>query len=96
LLYADVVAEILRDCFAQTAGAEPEVLAYHFTQGGMTDSAVEWWGKAGDQALRRSAFQVQHPDFVVAADERTGSCRRPEPGVTLSVVFDPTNFRPQK
>ena len=28
-----------------------------FTQAGMTDAAIEWWGKAGDQALRRSAFQ---------------------------------------
>ena len=51
------VAEILRDRFADTAAAEPEVLAHHFTQAGMTDAAIEWWGKAGDQALRRSAFQ---------------------------------------
>ena len=51
------VAEILRDRFADTAAAEPEALAYHFTQAGMTDAAIEWWGKAGDQALRRSAFQ---------------------------------------
>ncbi len=51
------VAEILRDRFADTAVAEPEALAYHFTQAGMTNAAIEWWGKAGDQALRRSAFQ---------------------------------------
>ena len=51
------VAEILRDRFADTAAAEPEALAHHFTQAGMTDAAIEWWGKAGDQALRRSAFQ---------------------------------------
>jgi predicted ATPase len=51
------VAEILRDRFAATAAAEPEALAYHFTQASMTDAAIEWWGKAGDQALRRSAFQ---------------------------------------
>ena len=51
------VAEILRDRFADTAAAEPEALAYHFTQAGLTDAAIEWWGKAGDQALRRSAFQ---------------------------------------
>ena len=50
------VAETLRDRFADNA-AEPEVLAHHFTQAGMTDPAIEWWGKAGDQALRRSAFQ---------------------------------------
>jgi predicted ATPase len=47
----------LRDRFAETGGAEPEALAHHFTQAGMTDAAIEWWGKAGDQALRRSAFQ---------------------------------------
>ena len=51
------VAEILRDRFADMAAAEPEALAYHFTQAGLTDAAIEWWGKAGDQALRRSAFQ---------------------------------------
>jgi predicted ATPase len=33
------------------------LLAHHFTQAGLTDAATEWWGKAGDQALRRSAFQ---------------------------------------
>ena len=51
------VAETLRDRFADKAEAEPEVLAHHFTQAGLTDAAIEWWGKAGDQALRRSAFQ---------------------------------------
>jgi tetratricopeptide (TPR) repeat protein len=51
------VAEILRDRFGATAAAEPEALGYHFTQAGLTDAAIEWWGKAGDQALRRSAFQ---------------------------------------
>jgi class 3 adenylate cyclase/tetratricopeptide (TPR) repeat protein len=49
------VAEILRDHFADTS--EPEVLGHHFMQAGLTDAAIEWWGKAGDQALRRSAFQ---------------------------------------
>jgi class 3 adenylate cyclase len=51
------VAETLRDHFAEIAEAEPEVLAHHFTQAGLTEAAIEWWGKAGDQALRRSAFQ---------------------------------------
>jgi class 3 adenylate cyclase/predicted ATPase len=50
-------AEILRDRFADISAAEPEALAHHFTQAGLNDAAIEWWGKAGDQALRRSAFQ---------------------------------------
>ena len=49
-------AELLRDN-PDRATAEPEVIAHHFAQGGLDDLAVEWWGKAGDQALRRSAFQ---------------------------------------
>jgi predicted ATPase len=39
------------------ANAEPEAIAHHFTKAGLDDLAIEWWGKAGDQALRRSAFQ---------------------------------------
>src|SRR5208282_2284353 len=39
------------------AEAEPEAIAHHFTEAGLDDLAIEWWGKAGDQALRRSAFQ---------------------------------------
>src|SRR5271168_4403464 len=35
---------------------EAEALAHHFTQAGQTELAIEWWGNAGDQALRRSAF----------------------------------------
>src|SRR5271166_5683089 len=45
-------AEALRE-----ANAEPEAIAHHFTEAGLDDLAIEWWGKAGDQALRRSAFQ---------------------------------------
>ena len=68
------VAEILRDRFAVTASAEPEALAYHFTQAGMTDAAIEWWGKAGDQALRRSAFQeaISHLGKAIEMADKTG------------------------
>src|SRR6185437_1087369 len=45
------------DQFVDTAAAEPEVLAHHFTQANLVDNAIEWWGKAGEQALARSAFQ---------------------------------------
>ena len=41
----------------ERAAAAPEVIAHHFTEAGLDDLAIEWWGRAGDQALRRSAFQ---------------------------------------
>jgi len=68
------VAETLRDRFADTAVAEPEALAHHFTQAGMTDDAIEWWGKAGDQALRRSAFQeaIAHLGKAIAMADKSG------------------------
>ena len=48
-------AEIL-SAKQERAAAEPEAIAHHFTQAGLDDLAIEWWGKAGDQALRRSAY----------------------------------------
>ena len=51
------VAEILLSQFATDAAAEPELLAYHFTEAGLMEAAVEWWGKAGQRSLDRSALQ---------------------------------------
>src|SRR5215468_8699562 len=48
--------EILRDQFADTAAAEPALLAHHFTQAGLTEAAVEWWGKAGQRSVEHSAL----------------------------------------
>jgi class 3 adenylate cyclase/predicted ATPase len=49
------IAETLRDRFQTTAEAQPEVVAHHFTQAGLSEPAIEWWVKAGDRALDRSA-----------------------------------------
>jgi predicted ATPase len=68
------VAEFLRDRFGARAAAEPEILAHHFTQAGLTDAAIEWWGKAGDQALRRSAFQeaISHLGKAIEMADKAG------------------------
>jgi tetratricopeptide (TPR) repeat protein len=51
------IADALRGEFAAAAAAEPELVAHHLTQAGLDEPAIEWWGKAGDQALRRSAYK---------------------------------------
>src|SRR5262249_17349624 len=51
------IADALRGEFPVVAAAEPELVAHHLTQAGLHEPAIEWWGKAGDQALRRSAFK---------------------------------------
>jgi predicted ATPase len=75
------VVEVLRDRFADSAAAEPQLLAHHFTQAGLTEAAIEWWGKAGDQALRRSAFQEAISHFgkaIEMADKERDAAPRPE------------------
>jgi class 3 adenylate cyclase/predicted ATPase len=65
-------AELLRDS-PERATAEPEAIARHFTAAGLDDLAIEWWGKAGDQALRRSAFQeaIAHLGKAIAMADAT-------------------------
>ena len=74
-------AEILRD-EPERATAEPELVAHHFTEAGLDDLAIEWWGKAGDQALRRSAFReaIAHLGKAIAmADKAEGGPRQQMP-----------------
>ena len=58
---------------------EAEALAHHFTQAGQTDLAIEWWGKAGDQALRRSAFAeaISHLGKAIELSDKAGGAARP-------------------
>jgi class 3 adenylate cyclase/predicted ATPase len=55
-----------------TARSEPEAIARHLTAAGAKRLAIEWWGHAGQDALRRSAFQeaMTHLGTAIAlADE---------------------------
>ena len=60
------VAETLRDNVAVAAAAEPELLAHHFTQAGLSEAAIEWWGKAGQRSLQRSALVEAVEQFTQA------------------------------
>ena len=84
------VAEILRDRFADTAAAEPEILAHHFAQAGMTEAAIEWWGTAGQRSLARSALVEGTEQLKRALDQiptlpATPALRREE--IKLEVAF---------
>jgi len=63
------VAEALREEFAKSGRVEPELLAHHFTQAGLTEAAVEWWGKAGQRSLERSALVEATGQFTRALDQ---------------------------
>jgi hypothetical protein len=43
-----------------------ELVAHHFAQGGLTEVAIEWWGKAGQRSLERSALVEAFEQFTHA------------------------------
>jgi class 3 adenylate cyclase/predicted ATPase len=76
-------AELLRDNL-ERASVEPEIIAHHFTEAGLDGLAIEWWGKAGDRALRRSAFNeaIAHLGKAIAMADRAGATARRTTGGT--------------
>jgi predicted ATPase len=63
------LGEVLRDKFTAIAATQPELVAHHFSQAGLTEAAIEWWGKAGQQSLERSAFVEATAQLTRALDE---------------------------
>ena len=49
--YHQQIAEVL----ARTDGFQPEVVAYHYTEAGLPEKAVDYWHSAAHRALERSA-----------------------------------------
>jgi class 3 adenylate cyclase/predicted ATPase len=83
-------AEVLRDQFANTAAAEPAVLAHHFTQAALTEAAIEWWRTAGQRSLARSALlegaeQLKRALAQIGTVPATPALRREE--FKLEVAF---------
>ena len=60
------------------ANAEAEAIAHHFTEAGLDDAAIKWWGRAGDHALRRSAFQeaIAHLGKAIAMADKAAAAER--------------------
>jgi len=54
------------------ANEEPEAVARHFTEAGEDSLAIEWWSKAGEDALRRSAYReaIAHLGRAIAMAEK--------------------------
>ena len=53
--YHSSIASTLEVRFPQTVAAQPELLAHHCTEAGLTERAVKYWERAGQRAAERSA-----------------------------------------
>src|SRR5262249_51611440 len=77
------IAETLKNQFAEIADRQPELLAHHFTQAGMAEAAIEWWGSAGHRSITRGALveageQLERALDQIAALPVTPALRREE------------------
>jgi predicted ATPase len=53
--YHQQIAQMLEAEFPETVEAEPELVAHHYTEGGLNEQAVGYWHQAGRRAAQRSA-----------------------------------------
>jgi predicted ATPase len=53
--YHQCIAQVLETQFPETAEAQPELLAHHYTEAGLPEKAVNYWYHAGQSAIQRSA-----------------------------------------
>ena len=86
------VAESLLDKVAGPGAPEPELLAYHFSQAGLAEAAIESSGRtAGQQSLQRSALVEAAAQFTRALDQiatlpSTSALRREHIKLQVAVV----------
>jgi predicted ATPase/class 3 adenylate cyclase len=70
-LHARIV-KVLEQHFAESVETQPELLAHHCTQAGFSEKAVDYWHKAGRQAIARSATVEAAAQLSLALDLLTG------------------------
>ena len=57
------IAEAMEFHLPDLASTEPEVLARHYTEAGLTEKAAAFWAKAGRHSLARSALAEAEPQL---------------------------------
>jgi predicted ATPase len=50
------IAQMMEQRTPDSAAARPELIASHYAQAGLAEKAIEYWGKAGRLAVRRSTI----------------------------------------
>jgi TOMM system kinase/cyclase fusion protein len=53
--YHQQIAQVLEEQFPETIETQPELLAHHYTEAGLTEQAIPYWQQAGQRASEHSA-----------------------------------------
>jgi predicted ATPase len=54
--YHQRIAQVLETRFPESCETQPELLAHHYTEAGLTEQAIGFWQRAGQRASDRSAY----------------------------------------
>ena len=54
--YHQQIAQVLVEQFSVMVETQPELVARHYTEAGLTAQAIPYWQRAGKRAIQRSAF----------------------------------------
>src|SRR6185295_4312598 len=85
------IAKVLEDQFTEVARYQPELLARHCAEAGLTEKAVGLRGKAGQRSLERSALveaveQLTRAIGLIAALAPTPALRREETKLQVALI----------
>jgi predicted ATPase len=53
--YHQRIAQVLEAHFPESGEMQPELLAHHYTEAGLTEQAIGYWQRAGERAVQHSA-----------------------------------------
>jgi class 3 adenylate cyclase/predicted ATPase len=86
------VAKLLIAQFPETVDTQPELVAQHYTEAGLTEQAIPYWQCAGQQALQRSANleAIQHLSTGLALlATRPETLARAQQELDLQILLGP-------
>jgi predicted ATPase len=86
------IAETIESQFADIAENQPELLARHCAEAGLTEKAIGLWGKAGQRSQARSALVEAEEQFKRALDQiatlpATPALRREQIKLQVALIF---------
>jgi class 3 adenylate cyclase/predicted ATPase len=64
--YHQRIAQVLEGRFPETAETQPELLAHHYTEAGLSEAALLYWQRAGQRAMEHSANIEASSHFTAA------------------------------
>jgi class 3 adenylate cyclase/predicted ATPase len=66
------IAKTLNENFLFIRDSQPEILAHHYYEAGLTEAAIEWWTKAGERAIGSCAYDEAsaHLEKAIVLAER--------------------------